>query len=45
MWLTVLVVLLAAARPGRAATFETALASGELAITSLWETGFCGAIM
>lgn len=37
-----LLLLLAAAD---AANFETAIATGEQQITSIWETGYCGAIM
>lgn len=33
------------ASPAAAATFETAIVNGELAISSSWESGFCGQLV
>lgn len=40
-----LLASLLAAPWARAANFETAIVTGEEAVTSIWETGYCGAIM
>lgn len=39
------VLLLAAAHGALAANFDTTIVTGEEVVTSIWETGYCGAIM